>query len=243
MSVPLHYPTLNLNQMNNCLASIKPSLGCDLRFRVVTALLLHATTSSARHALCRFLGPIDLQKWLVVLFNPNLDRLVIVPATDLVDTSFATKKQLVVFMSRPDDPAALWLQKLSGAVNRPTLERTFGPTALWTPWVMKREMRKRELEKKEEARAAAAAVGKEQKAQEKADKDAAKTAAKIEKAEEKNAASLKKKAAEVKSKQVALSLTLILTLILPLILSVIPTPTLTVTLTLALTLTLTLTQT
>ena len=126
MTVPLHYPTPNLNQMTNCLASLKSHLHCGLRFRVVVFILLHATTHEARTALTKVLGHVDLTVLLAVLFNPDLDSLVVVPVSELVDAEPGTPAQLTEFAT-PDgveSRGAAWMSRLSGK-DPSTLESTF----------------------------------------------------------------------------------------------------------------------
>jgi hypothetical protein len=209
--------------MENCVASLHDRFGCDLRFRVVYGMLLHATTVEARSELVKVLGPVDFTVWLVVLANPELDFMVVAPASDLVDIGEGTREELAEFKAPRGDtsPGLAWLESLFSEEpdHCSTLDNTFGPTILRTATDTVKELKRREAEEKKAAAAEAAAAKKEQKAVEKAAKAeqaALDSAAAREKKEEKKEEEKesKKLTADKKREQVALPLTLTLTLTL-----------------------------
>jgi hypothetical protein len=193
-ALTLPYP--NLNQVANCLASLKPAYKCDLRFRVVVVLLLHATTLEARASLVKILGPVDFTRWLAVLQNPEVDTLLLVPLVDLVDAeSSPGAAELAKFSTRKgvESRGTAWIRTMTVKDNPPPLERKFGPPILRTATFYFRE-KEREAAKKEAAKAQAARLERQEEAA------AARAAAK----EEKKAALQDAKEAR---QQVALTLT------------------------------------
>jgi hypothetical protein len=161
VTVPLRYPTLNLNQMTNCLARLHPRFGCDSRYRVVCGMLLHATTPGARSELIKVLGPVDFTDWLVVLANPELDFLVVVSASDLVDIGEGTDEELAEFAPPDGSPSSghSWISSLwqEEASLYNTLDNMFGPTVLRTATNTVKELKKRGAEEKKAAAVEAAA--------------------------------------------------------------------------------------
>jgi hypothetical protein len=149
------------------LASLNPTFKCGLRFRVVVGILLHATTPEARASLVKILGPVDFAVWLVVLDNPEVDYLILVPASDLVDAASGDGAEEAEFakFATPKGTTSrstAWVKKMSElpSVKRtaPTLESKFGPHHLRTlkAYLLSETERKKAVAKKAAARALSA---------------------------------------------------------------------------------------
>ena len=116
------------------MASLKPALKCGLRFRVVVVILLHATTPGARASLVKILGQMDFTVWLAVLHNPEVDSLILVPASDLVDAESGAGAAEFAKFKAPEGAhsrGTAWVEKMSRP-GTSTLESKFGPHHLRT---------------------------------------------------------------------------------------------------------------